>query len=70
MKWTKSILKGLAIPADTLEHLRQLAWLTVNRSTFVDYKIGMRVAKPAADPVLPLTADMVPTVEPTQLAVL
>jgi radical SAM superfamily enzyme YgiQ (UPF0313 family) len=46
MKWTKSILKGLAVPADTLEHIRQLAWLTVNRSEFVDYKIKMRVAKP------------------------
>jgi len=46
MKWTKSILKGLAVPADTLEHIRQLAWLTVNRSDFVDYKIKMRVAKP------------------------
>ncbi len=46
MKWTKSILKGLAVPADTLEHIRQLAWLTVNRTEFVDYKIKMRVAKP------------------------
>lgn len=46
MKWTKSILKGLAVPADTLEHIRQLAWLTVNRSEFVEYKIKMRVAKP------------------------
>jgi radical SAM superfamily enzyme YgiQ (UPF0313 family) len=46
MKWTKSILKGLAVPADTLEHIRQLAWLTVNRNEFVDYKIKMRVAKP------------------------
>jgi anaerobic magnesium-protoporphyrin IX monomethyl ester cyclase len=47
MKWTKSILKGLAVPPDTLEHVRQLAWLTVNRTEFVDYKIKMRVAKPA-----------------------
>ena len=70
MKWTKSILKGLAIPADTLEHLRQLAWLTVNRSTFVDYKIGMRVAKPVAEVPSPVPVDMVPAVEPTQLAVL
>lgn len=46
MKWTKSILKGLAVPADTLEHLRQLAWLTVNRPSYVDYKINMRVAAP------------------------
>lgn len=46
MKWTKSILTGLAVSPDTLEHIRQLAWLTVNRSDFVDYKIKMRVAKP------------------------
>ena len=46
MKWTKSILRGLAVPADTLEHLRQLAWLTVNRSEFVNYKINMRVTTP------------------------
>ena len=46
MKWTKSILKNLAVPAETLEHMRQLAWLTVNRSEFVEYKVGMRVKKP------------------------
>ena len=34
---------GLAVPPDTLEHLRQLAWLTVNSTDFVNYKIGMRV---------------------------
>jgi len=48
MKWTKSVLKNLAVPAETLEHMRQLAWLTVNRSEFVKYKIGMRVTKPEA----------------------
>jgi hypothetical protein len=48
MKWTRSILKNLAIPADALDHLRQLAWLTVNRSDFVDYKINMRVSGPEA----------------------
>jgi radical SAM superfamily enzyme YgiQ (UPF0313 family) len=46
MKWTKSMLRGLAVPAEALEHMRQLAWLTVNRSTFVDYKIGQRVTSP------------------------
>jgi radical SAM superfamily enzyme YgiQ (UPF0313 family) len=46
MKWTKSTLKGLAVPAETLEYMRQLAWLTVNRSSFVGYKIGMRVSSP------------------------
>jgi len=68
MKWTKSILKGLAVPADTLEHLRQLAWLTINRSEFVDYKINMRVNQPEprhSSTVIPLTK-----VEPTQLAVI
>jgi radical SAM superfamily enzyme YgiQ (UPF0313 family) len=64
MKWTKSILKGLAVPADTLEHLRQLAWLTVNPTEFVNYKINMRVKKPEAE-IVP-----VPTVAPTQLAVI
>src|SRR6185436_7378161 len=66
MKWTKSILKGLAVPADTLEHLRQLAWLTVNRSDFVDYKIGMRVKTPDASS----RAVDVAAVAPTQLAAL
>jgi anaerobic magnesium-protoporphyrin IX monomethyl ester cyclase len=46
MKWTKSMLKNLAVPAETLEHLRQLAWLTVNRQDFVQYKVGMRVNEP------------------------
>ena len=46
MKWTKSMLKGLAVPAEALEYMRQLAWLTVNRSDFVNYKIGQRVATP------------------------
>jgi radical SAM superfamily enzyme YgiQ (UPF0313 family) len=43
MRWTKSILRGLAMPAETLERVRQLAWLTVNRSDYVKYKIGQRV---------------------------
>lgn len=43
MKWTRSILKNLAVPADTLEHMRQVAWLTVNRPDFVSYKVAMRV---------------------------
>jgi len=65
MKWTKSVLKGLAVPAETLEHLRQLAWLTVNSTDFVNYKIGMRVKQPELD--LPSSR---PAVAPTQLAVL
>ena len=56
MKWTKSILSNLAVPADTLEHMRQLAWLTVNRPDFVEYKVAMRVEdvkapEPPAAPV-------------------
>lgn len=64
MKWTKSILRGLAVPADTLEHIRQLAWLTVNRSEFVDYKIKMRVMKPRS------SAESVEPVHSMNLAVL
>jgi anaerobic magnesium-protoporphyrin IX monomethyl ester cyclase len=56
MKWTRSILKNIAIPAETLEQMRQLAWLTVNRSEFVDYKINMRVAKPEAPQIAAASA--------------
>jgi len=64
MKWTKSTLRGLAVPAETLEQMRQLAWLTVNRAEFVNYKINMRVKQPDAPP--PATR----AVAATQLAVL
>ena len=43
MRWTKSILKNLAMPAESLERIRQLAWLTVNRTDYVNYKIRQRV---------------------------
>ena len=46
MKWTKSMLKDLCVPAESLEYMRQLSWLTVNTTEFVDYKIGMRVNRP------------------------
>ncbi len=70
MKWTKSILKGLAVSPDTLEQMRQLAWLTVNRSAFVNYKIGMRVSKPEVPDVsLPVSAGT-GGVPRTQLAIL
>lgn len=46
MKWTKSSLKNTPVSPEALEYLRQLAWLTVNRREFVDYKIGMRVTAP------------------------
>jgi radical SAM superfamily enzyme YgiQ (UPF0313 family) len=45
MKWTRSILSGLAVPSETLEHMRQLAWLLVNRPDYTSYKINMRVEK-------------------------
>jgi radical SAM superfamily enzyme YgiQ (UPF0313 family) len=41
LRWTKSIMRGLNIDTATLEHLRQLAWLLVNRSDYVRYKRGM-----------------------------
>jgi radical SAM superfamily enzyme YgiQ (UPF0313 family) len=65
MKWTKSLLKNIAVPAETLEQIRQLAWLTVNRSEYVDYKIAMRVKTPAIP--LPHRAA---AVAGTQLAIL
>ena len=43
MRWTKSILRNLAMPTDSLERIRQLAWLTVNRTEYVNYKIAQRV---------------------------
>jgi radical SAM superfamily enzyme YgiQ (UPF0313 family) len=69
MKWTKSILKNLAVPAESLEHMRQLAWLTVNRTDFVNYKINMRVAKPDV-PAAAMAAAAGGSVPGTQLAIL
>lgn len=46
MKWTKSTLKNTPVAPEALEYMRQLAWLTVNRRDFVEYKIGMRVNCP------------------------
>jgi radical SAM superfamily enzyme YgiQ (UPF0313 family) len=48
MKWTKSTLKNTPVSSEALEYMRQLAWLTVNRRDFVEYKIGMRVQSPVA----------------------
>jgi radical SAM superfamily enzyme YgiQ (UPF0313 family) len=49
MRWTKSILKDLCMPAEALEHVRQVAWLTVNRSEYVNYKSDQWVdARPDA----------------------
>ncbi|MCF7223752.1 B12-binding domain-containing radical SAM protein [Marilutibacter chinensis] len=41
LRWTKSIMRRLKVDTSTLEHLRQLAWMLVNRSEYVSYKRGM-----------------------------
>jgi radical SAM superfamily enzyme YgiQ (UPF0313 family) len=43
LRWTKSILKNTPVPAEALEYIRQLAWLTTNRREYVEYKLGMHV---------------------------
>lgn len=45
MRWSKTIMKNLAMQPDALESVRQLAWLTVNRSDYVAYKLGMSMAE-------------------------
>lgn len=44
MRWTKSIMRNMLMDASTLEHVRQLAWLLVNRPNYVSYKRGMTIA--------------------------
>jgi len=41
LRWTKSIMRRMKVDTSTLEHLRQLAWMLVNRSDYVRYKRGM-----------------------------
>lgn len=41
LRWTKSTMRHLKVDPSTLEHLRQLAWLLVNRGEYVQYKRGM-----------------------------
>jgi anaerobic magnesium-protoporphyrin IX monomethyl ester cyclase len=53
MRWTKSILKNMAISSDALESVRQLAWLTVNREEYVRYKFQMVVDCPEAELAAP-----------------
>ena len=43
MRWTKSIIKNLPMSSEALEAIRQLAFLLVNRTEYVDYKIEMTV---------------------------
>ena len=38
MRWTNSIIKNLAVSRETLEEIRQNAWLTVNRPEYVEHK--------------------------------
>lgn len=48
MRWTRSVFKRLCMSADALEHVRQVAWLMVNRREYVSYKREMWVdARPA-----------------------
>jgi anaerobic magnesium-protoporphyrin IX monomethyl ester cyclase len=44
LRWTKSVLKNLSMSIETLEGIRQTAFLTVNRSEYVDYKRRMVIA--------------------------
>jgi radical SAM superfamily enzyme YgiQ (UPF0313 family) len=41
MLWTRSTMRNLPMEPSALEHVRQLAWLVVNRTEHVDYKRGM-----------------------------
>jgi radical SAM superfamily enzyme YgiQ (UPF0313 family) len=41
MRWTKSTMRNTRIEPSTLEYLRQLAWMLVNRSEYVSYKRAM-----------------------------
>lgn len=43
MRWTRSILRGLAVDSETLEQMRQLAWLLINKTSYVSYKRKMLV---------------------------
>jgi anaerobic magnesium-protoporphyrin IX monomethyl ester cyclase len=45
MRWTKSIMRNLALEPDALEHVRHVAWLAVNRPEYVDYKKGMTMTE-------------------------
>jgi anaerobic magnesium-protoporphyrin IX monomethyl ester cyclase len=43
MRWTKSLLRGLAVDSETLEQMRQLGWLLINKTSYVSYKHKMHV---------------------------
>ncbi len=45
MKWTRAVLRHTPVSRETLEAMRQLAFLAVNRSEYVDYKLGHRVTR-------------------------
>jgi radical SAM superfamily enzyme YgiQ (UPF0313 family) len=46
MKLTRTVLKNTPVTPETLGAIRQLAWLTVNRKEFVDYKMQQRLMRP------------------------
>lgn len=52
MRWTKSIMRNLAMEPDALEHVRHLAWMTVNRPDYVDYKRAMTMGSAVTAPAL------------------
>ena len=65
--------KNLAVPAETLEHLRQLAWLTVNRPEFVHNRTVMRVKTPeppAVEAETPAVFAQSPTIVPAAMPAL
>ncbi|HYW17186.1 MAG TPA: radical SAM protein [Allosphingosinicella sp.] len=51
MRWTRSIMRNLKVDPTSLEHIRQLAWLLVNRSEYTQYKQTM------AMPDIPMALD-------------
>ena len=54
MRWTKSIMRNLAMDSDALEKVRQLAWLIVNRPEYVEYKVGMSMSPETHKPLPPV----------------
>jgi len=48
MRWTKSIMKNLAVSSEALECIRETAWLTVNRPSYVEHKRTMTMSSAAA----------------------
>lgn len=49
MRWTKSIFKNTPVSADTLEHIRTMAWKLINQPQFVQSKETTGFASLTAD---------------------